>query len=386
MKGHCLFIFFLFLKILLLCSNFSVFALDNLEYQIGDSGISLISPTPFNLNPAHTIEPSLKVKFISHRIQKGYSYEQDQNDNITKIDTDSNHNLFAAGLLSDLGSGLGISLNHQIISILDKTKSAGRSNFLEETIRTNLTQFKLQIELIEHFFLGLILARNASKYEIIGSFSLRKQDATLFSTSLLGTGAGIFYKQGQMAFAAAYMQPQKGKSLIDKEEKIISEPGSINLSFAFDAGAYNLGFSHTRIRYKEDDRAEGTQISNADRTQINLFGLNKERNEIFPLEIFKIDYAAPYNSQLSCLIGLSSIKSEFVSDLSRSQPGENKDPKTYNHITLHLKGIYQFSEWQLSFLTTYALNKKYSFEKNSSTRVDYKGRTQSYVVGINTAL
>ncbi|NRA46857.1 MAG: hypothetical protein HRU09_18060 [Oligoflexales bacterium] len=332
----------------------------------------------FVLNPSAHLPSQMEVDLF---FTNGFTSNKFESGN-TNIENQSSLNKIGMAIGFDLGGGLGLGLSHQLIKSEEKNvnTNAGRDEFVE-TFNGQYSTVKAIVELSEHITAGFMMRFLDSEISLVGSFNTNPGSVTNFKPSLFGSGGGLNATINRLHLGAAYLPAMKGKTEIYSEEKIITEPGRVFFSIALQAKQFNAGLVIKRWIYKQDDRALGTSLDDANQTQIDLFGLNVDRNLIFAQEQRKLGMDYFLSSASKIKISLSQFTADINDDPVNFLPGENPDsPKLSYYVVQAILAIDNKKLTLMGGLTK-------SFQKTASYgtgggKTSYEGDWQELIAGI----
>ncbi|MFK7826936.1 MAG: hypothetical protein AB8G05_22525 [Oligoflexales bacterium] len=358
-----------------------VFAQAFIEDSIS-SGTEGLGNHLFVLNPSSHLPSEMEVDLF---FTNGFTSNEFSSGN-TSIENQSALNKIGMAVGIDLGGGLGLGLSHQLIKSEEKNvnTNAGRDEFVE-TFNGQYSTVKAIVELSEHITAGFMMRFLDSEISLVGSFNTSPGSITTFKPSLFGSGGGLSAVFNKLHLGAAYLPAMKGKTEVYSEEKIITDPGRVVLSGALQAKRFNAGLVIKRWIYKQDDRALGTSLDDANQTQIDLFGLNVDRSLLFALEQRKLGFDYFVSPTSTIKISLSQFTADINDDPVNFLPGENSDnPKLSYYV---LQAILAVDNKKLKFLG--GLTK--SFQKTASYgtgggQSSYEGDWQELIAGIAAKL
>ena len=372
---RCLCLFWLF------PTNHLVYAQSFIEDSIS-SGTEALGNHLFGLNPSSHLPAQMEVDLF---FTNGFTSNKFESGN-NNIENQSSLNKIGMAVGFDLGDGLGLGLSHQLLKSEEKNvnTNAGRDEFVE-TFNGQYSTVKAIVELSENITAGFMMRFLDSEISLVGSFNAGPGSITTFKPSLFGSGGGISAVVNKLHIGAAYLPAMKGKTEIYSEEKIITEPGRVVLSAALQAKQFNAGLVVKRWIYKQDDRALGTSLDDANQTQIDLFGLNVDRNLLFALEERKlgVDYFVSPTSTIK--ISLSQLTADVNNDSVNFLPGENSDnPKLSYYV---LQAMLAIDNKKLKFLggMTKSFQKTVSYGSGGG-QSSYEGDWQELIAGIAAKL
>ena len=286
----------------------------------------------------------------------------------------------AAGL--DLGGGLGVSLNHQLLEMeeINTHTDRGDREYLE-TFKSHYTSVKVSVELTESIFAGIRMGVLNEHNEIIGSFRASSSEFTRFSTSMIGTGGGLSYHQEKISVGGSYLPPMKGKSEVYSEEKLVTSPGVAEFSGSLQNGDKRYGFSLKRWIYKFDDRFLGTTLNDADQTPISLYGINITRNFFYNLDQKKFGAQVPLKSDVLLKASVSKVTFELNQNLEQNLPGQRENAPQYSYY--YLQSLLGFQKGNLDFVIglNVIYDKTFSYT-SGSRRFDYDESGYDLIGGV----
>lgn len=317
----------------------------NPEYMIA-TGTSVSSKGPFTINPASLMTQNLEVNmlFLNNRTANKFSLENES------IRTEGVTSTLGLAALSNLGSGLHTSFNYYQTSAEFRSYTDRNNNFdFIESIDHKLMSFSAAVDLTDIIVLGVKLQLLRENVDLLGSFDISPKERTQYVSQQFGSGAGLLLKLEKNLISAAYLPPMKGKAEIIKEEKVLTAPGMAEIAISFKNEPIQLGFAARRWLYKKDDRNQGTTLSNANNTAIDLNGLNTESNQLFLLDQKQIglDYTLSQSASITTSLSINNVEHNESPEVSL--PGENAQNKTYNFYRLQLFYEHKRNRFNLRF-------------------------------------
>ena len=354
-----------------------IFAQSFIEDSVS-SGTQALGEHLFVLNPSAHLPAQMEIDLF---FTNGFTSNKFESGN-TNIENQSTLNKIGMSIGFDLGGGLGLGLSHQLVKSEEKNvnTSAGRDEFVE-TFNGQYSTVKAVVELSESITAGFMMRFLESEVSLVGSFNTNPGSITTFKPSLFGSGGGLSAKINKLRVGAAYLPAMKGKTEIYSEEKIITEPGRVLFSAALQAKQFNAGLVVKRWIYKQDDRALGTSLDDANQTQIGLYGLNVDRSLIFALEQKQlgVDYFLSTASTLK--VSLSQMTADVNADSVNFLPGENSDnPKLSYYV---LQALWVIDSKKLRFMggISKSFQKSVSYGEGGG-QSSYEGDWQELIAGV----
>lgn len=343
-----------------------------------ESGTQGLGPHLFILNPSAHLPTEMEVDLF---FTNGFTSNKFTSGN-TSIENQSSLNKIGMAVGFDLGGGLGLGLSHQLIKSEENNVNLNnRGTQFVETFNGQYSTVKAIVELSEHITAGFMMRFLDSELSIVGSFGTSPGSITTFKPSLFGSGGGLSAAINNLNLGAAYLPAMKGKTEVYSEEKIITEPGRVLLTAALKAQKFNAGLVVKRWIYKQDDRALGTSLDDANQTQIDLFGLNVDRNMIFPLEQQKlgVDYFISATSTMK--VSLAQITEEVNNDLVNFLPGENSNNPELSYYVV--QAMLAVDNDKLKFMAgiTKSFQKSVSYGSGGGAS-SYEGDWQELIAGV----
>lgn len=349
-------------------------------------GTDALNPHPFMLNPAAYLPETAEASFLFLRSQYGNTLITNRNGNISQQENDSSDSFLALSMHANAGSGLGIGIDYQMYEQEEQNQLSSRGNTrFTEAYSSRYTAARAVVDITEKVILGFMIRFLDAEQELVGNFFINPSSLTRFKSSLFGTGGGIRINMDKFQAGGAYLPPMKGRAEIYTEEKIITLPGIAELSAAYQTGSYGLGAAVRRWLYKQDDRPEGTTLNDENQSQVNLLGLNADHNYLFLREQQQagIDYKLKNGSLLK--LSLSRFSAEFNDNPDRDLPGENQSNQLIQYLMGHFFFVFIQKNLTLTMGYTRSLNQNIRFVSGSGT-IEYKGRKQNIIAGIQTSL
>lgn len=223
--------------------------------------------------------------FLSSAITEKLSRNDGANVNESKKDITS----YGGSILLDAGAGLYLGLSHERHTNEINSTTTNSTRNMPEEINNNLTEARASVELTANVSAGILVRFLDVDAKLYGNYFMSNDEFTKFEGSLYGPGGAVkgtlplAGKLKQLDFGMTYIQPLKGKAEVYGEQLIISEPGIQEIAFSMVFDKYVLGMTSRNWVYKLDDRFFGTTYPNDDMSSVRLFGLDVDKNVVFPL-------------------------------------------------------------------------------------------------------
>lgn len=364
-------------------SNSIIYSQDLMESRL-NLATDAFGPHPFLLNPSSFRADELEIFLFNNRGFHEIEYiETDGSGNEqagTNTKSSGNNTGIALGI--NMGSGLNINLIHQMIKSEEATSDRRRSSseFIE-TYTSRLSVIAAVVELFENLSLGLQMRFLDAEVDLVGNLNVNPRNITSFRPSLLGSGGGLELKLNNLIISAAYVPPLKGKAEIYSEERIITRPGFAEFSGALDKKKFRLGLSFRRWLYKKDGKSAGTTLDDANQSSVNLYGLNVERNLLFPLTESQIGFDYPLTAESDLRGSISRISTEINPDIGDSLPGENVKNTRFSYHQIQVHFIIRNNNLALFIALAKSLDRSH---KNA--RLSYSGDYQGVTLGVKATL
>ncbi len=178
----------------------------------------------------------------------------------------------------DLGAGARVALLHELVFRKTKTTSSAirRGVPREEVERIQMDALKITIELTEGLTAGMILRYVYRDRLIYGDLSVAQQNR--YKISMIGYGGGAALTLKNFGLGYAYYPQLRGKTDVLGEEKIVVEPGFLNIDVSYKPSD-SLAFSllNRRFLWELDDIGRGTTNTDTNQTRISLYGLDPDQ-------------------------------------------------------------------------------------------------------------
>lgn len=232
----------------------------------------------FLSNPAtHMPSASTEAGLLAARTKRTSMIEH-VDDGGDKVETASQFETLAAAFMADAGAGMGVGVSHAAEFREWATDFADRGGAdRTETTRFDQTSARAVIELMEGLNAGFSARFLRRQVSILGDDSLGPAEATSYKVSFFGYSAGMAWNFGRGGFGYAYEPPLHGKARVEGEDRIVVEPGRIELDAFYKANDQcTVGLLARRALNEVDDLAAGTTADD-DQTRISLYGLDPDQ-------------------------------------------------------------------------------------------------------------
>lgn len=274
------------------------------------------------LNPAIAFSSGKLVSIGVIRESHRASVTASPQGNTQKWNFDNNGNGIFGGFLIPIGgASLGIRYAEMRDELIGKTDQQTRE--FEESYLTKVWSFRFILDLTSSIRAGFQYLTKRVENDVYGSFNINADDKTNYRGSLNGFRLGAMYEGSKFSVAAYTAPPQRGKSEIEGEQKIITAPGTAGLDAAFRSGReFDIGLGMTRWYYKRDDRWEGSTSPN-DQRDMSLLGLHPQQ---FYFETLGLRFSSRYRlkNDVYVVASISQIKGVFLSNPDLI-PGDDRD-------------------------------------------------------------
>jgi hypothetical protein len=332
-------------------------------------------------NPAAFQPVGLKLGGFFLRESSDHTLRQERTGNLSEIKSSGKEDLIGVAALSDFGAGLSLGISHMRSFDDVATSDLNATEPRNEFFKKQYTIGKAVIELSESLTVGVSVRHLAMETSVRGAMFVDEDDQTNYQGTLYGIGGGFMFHLNQIKFGMAYHPPLKGKSEIYGEEIIVTDPGMGEANATYSSGKIVFGFSFIRNLYKEDDRFEGTTINDDNQTQISLFGLSPEKNNLFFLEEKQVGLDYMLVNKGLVKLGVAVARSEFNFAPSQDIPGDNGDLETYKYYRFSASYVLTNPQFKLEIGGNYSL-KNHSYESNNSTQIDFSGYNRDIYINI----
>ena len=248
----------------------------------------------------------------------------------------------AGSLMLNAGAGLTLTLNgeHSISDVV--SSRMGSNNDQLESLKDTIIDGRLSVVLTEMFALGITIKSQRLDYNLKGNLFLSEDEVTAYTGMMIGPGYGF---KGtiplgslikQVDYGVTFIEPLKGKSEVNGEQFVIFEPSVLELGASFVISEFLVGLSYREWGYNADDRYFGTIYPNDDASDVDLFGLDPQRNSIFPLRNIQLglDYDVLSNATIRASYAYESAEVSFNPGATTPEFRENGDYISYNSFTV----------------------------------------------------
>lgn len=194
------------------------------------------------------------------------------------IKTKSTQEAAAAMVGFDMGAGARVSILHELYFRKSKTSSSAlrRGVPREELEKIQQDALRITIELVEGLSAGMMLRYLYLDRSIYGDLTV--STPTSLKTTLIGYGSGAALQFKTFGFGYGYFPQLRGKTEVLGEEKIIIEPGSLNIeAFYRPNDDFVISLLNRRNLWELDDIDKGTTTADANQTRISLHGLDPDQ-------------------------------------------------------------------------------------------------------------
>lgn len=246
----------------------------------------------------------------------------------------------------DLGAGARVALLHELVFRKTKTTSSAirRGAPREEVEKTQMDALRITIELTEGLTAGMMLRYVYRDRLIYGDLSVGQQ--TNYKTSMIGYGGGAAFNLKNFGLGYAYFPQLRGKTDILGEEKIVVEPGFLNLDASYKPNdQFVISLLNRRYLWELDDIGRGTTNTDTNQTRISLYGLDPDQYLLTDsLTMLGISYGLGKIATLKLALGQEKAHFNFQ-DLMvynrvdvRQRTGDPRD-LTYNRVRAQLQWL-----------------------------------------------
>ena len=243
---------------------------------------------------------------------------------------------------------------------------------LEETLAGQFTSLWSAIELTEQIKAGFKLRFIETQHNIVGNFFINPNNKTTFKSSLFSTGAGIHGNFNRLAVGLYFQQAAKGKAVILGEERIVTQPGLVDIHAAITGNKVNSGIMYRRYLFKDEELSEGTTINDEDQSEISLLGMDPEWNTLFMTSQIGIGAEVTAQEKTQIYLGLNRIESEFNFDLQNSLPGNNENNEKFTYLKLTGAIILNNPQFNLFGGMSLSSGKNHSFSLSNNTKYTFQ--------------
>jgi hypothetical protein len=232
----------------------------------------------FLSNPATHMPSSGSEAGILAARTKRTSMIEHQDEGGDKVETASQFETVAAAFMADAGAGMGVGIGHAAEFREWSTDFAERGGpDRSESTRFDQTTARAAIELTEGLNAGFSARLLRRQVSVLGDDGLGPDEATHYKVSFFGYSAGMAWKADRFGVSYAYEPPLHGKARVEGEDRIVVEPGRIELDAFFKPNEQcTLGLLARRALNEVDDLASGTTAED-DQTRISLYGLDPDQ-------------------------------------------------------------------------------------------------------------
>lgn len=252
----------------------------------------------FVLNPASSLPKGRQLDSLFTRTTKTVSEE----DSVAGTAADElkgkvSEDAYGAAFAADLGGGLAVGLKMERQFRVGTYTSTNSTREQKEYFGASTYTGRLAVELIPGLTAGFLLQYVMEHVTLAGSFNTAESERPIYDASLTGYGGGVSWTNKIVTFAGAYVPPVTGKATISEEQRIVIEPGKMNLGATWTlANKLDLGIGFIRHIHQRDDRAATVTMPSG--TNVNLSGLDPDTT-LFPIQAYTIGANLPLTSALS---------------------------------------------------------------------------------------
>lgn len=239
---------------------------------------------------------------------------------------------------TDLGGDSSLSLIVRRIWQKNQTTRTDLEDPVIELQRFDSVEGRFSFELSSQFSLGIGLRFAEVENVVYGAFFLDESQRTRYKSSLSGFSAGASGVLGDiLTLTAAYLWPMRGKTEVISEEKLVKEPGIVELGVAsLDSGSWGLSGVFRRWIHERDERAEQTTLASGDRS-IDIRGLDPNRF-YFPHEELGVGFWYGLGKDIALLIGVTQETSIYIFDSTSIPESDSSDKFSFLRYHAGLSG------------------------------------------------
>jgi hypothetical protein len=336
----------------------------------------------FLINPATVTTEKIKAEAaVSRGIHANSLKMRRNNGQIEEQESNFTETSYGIGMISNLGSGLSLGINHQRHFQKSRSKEQGASSERVETFGGQLSSARAVIELTDVLKAGATVRYLRLDAGVLGSFDSNPSASTHYEGGLLGSGGGLHLDWNKIKAGLAYLPPLRGKAEIYGEEKILSEPGITEFTGGYQFNQWLGGFAYRRWLYKSDDRYDGTTLNDANQTSINLFGLNVDNTTIFPKSQIQLGCVYEVSPKLLVNGSIARDSVEFNFNPSVSLPGEDNGNHIYSYHRL-TGGLSLNNERFQAMAGAHYQLREHEFSGNNNATIDYYSTRRYFYIGV----
>lgn len=378
--GRC----FLALMVIFVSSKSPIYGI-HIE-DLSSSAVDAMGQKFFMFNPAGPYQASGSFAALAYKGRRSSSVIGSPGANQQEINYETRIESMGFGLNLPIGGaafGLQYSETKESLTAVNNVNSR---QILEDTVDTDLA-FRFMVELTQTLRGGFLYQVRVVENDIFGSFFLSNEDRTEYKGQLSGYRLGLFYEHDRYRAGIYTAPPLRGKGNIQGEDKIMTEPGTSGLDFAFHNGAQvTLGFAFTRWHYKKDDRAR-LSTSGIDQRSISLNGTDL-RQYLLKTNEYRLGGEYALRPEFILSLGYGRSMAVFHFD-ENAVPGDDRDDETEVAISRYMLGA-RLIKAQFSLDLNYYLESLAHEEIRDSTRKlghgdyrDYSSRQTAIVLNFS---